>query len=172
MNEKELSALALNIGSDVPFFLKGGTILGEGRGEILTPLRWPIDYWIVLTCPTFGISTSWVYKQARIALTKEEKFTKLMSILERYSPHTLKDDLQNELEGVVFRRHPILREIKEQLYQRDAFYAGMSGSGSCIYGLFSKKQEAESTKLFFSIQKGLTVHLCRPISPLPADKIQ
>ncbi len=170
LDRDELNTMAVNIGSDVPFFLKGGTVLGQGRGDILTPLNWSTDYWIVLACPTFGVSTSWAYKQAKIALTKEEKFTKLVSILERYSLHTLKDDFENELEGVVFRRHPILREIKEQMYQRDAFYAGMSGSGSSIYGLFFQKKEAKLAKSFFSIQKGLTTYLCKPILPHPADK--
>ncbi len=170
LDRDQLNAMAVNIGSDVPFFLNGGTAFGQGRGEILTPIRWSTDYWIVLICPTFGISTSWAYKQAKIALTKKEKFTKLMSILERFSPHTLKDDFQNDLEGVVFRRHPILREIKEQMYQRDAFYAGMSGSGSSIYGLFSRQKEAELAKMFFSIQKDLTTYLCKPILPHPAEE--
>ncbi|MBN2030246.1 4-(cytidine 5'-diphospho)-2-C-methyl-D-erythritol kinase [bacterium] len=170
LDKDELNAMAVNIGSDVPFFLKGGTVFGQGRGDLLTPLNWTTDYWIVLACPTFGVSTSWAYKQSKIALTKEEKFTKLMSILERFSPHTLKDNFQNELESVVFRRHPILREIKELMYQRDAFYAGMSGSGSSIYGLFFQQKTAVLAKTFFSIQKGLTTYLCKPILPYPTDK--
>lgn len=171
LNINDLNAMAVDIGSDVPFFIKGGTAFGQGRGEILTPLKWPTDYWIVLICPAFRVSSSWAYHKARIALTKEEKFAKLMTILERYNLHTLKDNIQNEFEGVVFRRHPILREIKEQMYQRDAFYAGMSGSGSSIYGLFFQRQEAESARKFFSIQKSLTAYLCKPISPHPADKM-
>ncbi|MCJ7812117.1 4-(cytidine 5'-diphospho)-2-C-methyl-D-erythritol kinase [bacterium] len=172
LSDTELNRIAAHLGSDVPFFLKGGTALGQGRGEMLTPLRWPTNYWIVLTCPPFGVSTSWAYNQAKITLTKDEKFTKFVLILERYNPHALKANFQNELEGVVFRRHPILREIKEQMYQRDAFYAGMSGSGSSIYGLFFEKKQAKSVKTFFSTQKGLSTYLCRPISPHPADEIR
>ncbi len=167
LSDMELNRIATDLGSDVPFFLKGGTAFGEGRGEILTPLRWQTNYWIVLTCPPFGVSTSWAYNQAKITLTKDEKFAKFISILERYNPHALKENFQNELEGVVFRRHPILREIKEQMYQRDAFYAGMSGSGSSIYGLFFERRQAEAAITFFSVQKDLSTYLCRPISPHP-----
>ena len=164
LSQDQLREMAMEIGSDVPFFLQGGIALGQGRGEILTPVQWPNDYWIVLICPGIHISTSWAYSQARIALTKEEKFTKFRSIFDSYTPHTLRTMLVNELEGVVFRRHPVLREIKEQLYQRDAFYASMSGSGSTVFGLFHRKEQAEGTKTFFSNERGLQPILCRPIS--------
>ena len=160
----ELLEMAIKIGSDVPFFLQGGIALGRGRGEILTPIQWPADWWIVLICPGIHVSSSWAYRQAKIALTKEEKFTKFRSIFKRYSPHTLRTMLINELEGVVFQRHPILQEIKKQLYQRDAFYASMSGSGSSVYGLFSHRAQAEVAKASFCTDQGMETYLCRPIS--------
>ena len=164
LTQVQLREMAIEIGSDVPFFLRGGIAFGQGRGEILTPVQWPTDYWIVLVCPGIHISTSWAYSQAKIALTKEEKFTKFRSIFKSDTPHTLRTTLINELEGVVFRRHPVLREIKEQLYQRDAFYASMSGSGSTVFGLFHRKEQAEGTETFFSNERGMHTFLCRPIS--------
>jgi len=160
----ELEEMAAEVGSDVPFFLLGGTALGQGRGEILTPLRWSTDYWIVLVCPRIRVSTSWAYSQVRIALTKEEKFAKFRSIFESFTPHALRETLVNDLEGVVFRRHPVLRKLKEQMYQRDAFYASMSGSGSSVYGLFLRREQAEAARTFFSVQEGMTTFLCRPVS--------
>jgi 4-diphosphocytidyl-2-C-methyl-D-erythritol kinase len=157
----DLHKMAIQIGSDVPFFLVGGTAQGEGRGEILTPFLWPDDWWVVLVCPGFQVSTSWAYGQARIALTKEEKFTKFKSIFNRHLPHALLPELRNEFEGMVFQRHPILRELKERFYERDAFYASMSGSGATVYGLYKSRPHAEDAEAFFSKMEGITTFLCR-----------
>ncbi len=160
----ELEEMAAEIGLDVPFFITGGTALGQGRGEILTPLKWSNDWWVVLVYPGIEVSTSWAYRKAKIILTKEEKFTKFRSVFKKYDPHALRQILENDLEGVVFRRHPVLRIIKEAMYKRDAFYASMSGSGSSIYGLFLRREQAEVAQAFFSIKQGMTTFLCRPIS--------
>ena len=160
----DLHEIAVEIGSDTPFFLMGGTARGQGRGEILTPLDWAPDWWIVLVCPDIEVSTAWAYRHSKIPLTKDEKFTKFSSIFNRMQSSALSSSLHNDLEGVVFKRHPTLQEIKECLYARDAFYASMSGSGSSIFGLFSEQETAEEAKSFFGIQKKMTVHLCRPVS--------
>ena len=51
LSTDELLKTAGEIGSDVPFFITGGTALGQGRGELLTPLELTEDWWIVLVCP-------------------------------------------------------------------------------------------------------------------------
>ena len=159
----DLAKIAAQIGSDVPFFLRGGTALGQGRGEILAPLVWLTDYWVVLVYSGIHVSTTWAYRQAKINLTKEEKFTKFRAIFEKKPVHALRKTLKNDLEGVVFRRHPVLRELKEKMYKRDAFYASMSGSGSSVYGLFFHQEDAEKAVNFFSAEEGITVFLCRPM---------
>jgi 4-diphosphocytidyl-2-C-methyl-D-erythritol kinase len=164
---KKLEVIAAEIGSDVPFFIRGGTAIGKGRGEKLKPIQLPDNYWIVLICPCIELSTSWAYQHSKITLTKNKKITKLNSIFENQAPHAYDVSLENDLEGVVFQRHPILKELKEQLYQRGAFYASMSGSGSTILGLFSEKKRAEAESKFFHIQKKLPVFLCKPISTKP-----
>jgi len=171
LSREEIEEMAAEVGSDVPFFLCGGTALARGRGEILTPFQWFTDYWIVLVCPGICVSTSWAYSQAKIALTKEKKITKFRSIFKRYTPHALRETLVNDLEGVVFRRHPVLRKLKEQMYQRDAFYASMSGSGSSVYGLFFSREQAEEARTFFSMQQGMTTFFCKPISSDPLDGV-
>ncbi len=171
LSSKKLVTLAGEIGSDVPFFIRGNSALAKGRGEKLVELELPKDYWIVLICPGIEISTSWAYQHSKITLTKNKKIAKLNSLFKNWAPHALRASLENDLEGVVFQGHPILKEIKEQLYQRGAFYASMSGSGSTIYGLFSDKKRAESESQFFHIQNKMRVHLSRPISTNPMEYI-
>lgn len=163
LKKHQLQKMAVTLGADVSFFLEGGTALGTGKGDILEKIKLPADYWVLLICPGIHISTQWVYERAKITLTKQEKLTKFRSIFENYDPHALHGSLVNELESVVFGRHPVLGSYKEQLYERDAFYAGMSGSGSTIYGLFSDKIRAEKARKFFSIERGINTFLCRPI---------
>ena len=163
LKQNELQKMAGRLGSDVSFFIGGGTALGTGKGDVLEKIELPADYWILLVCPGIHVSTQWVYKRAKITLTKQEKLTKFRSIFEHYDPHALHGSLVNELESVVFGRHPVLSVYKEQLYERDAFYAGMSGSGSTIYGLFSDRNHAEKAGTFFSIERGIRTFLCRPI---------
>ena len=169
LNDNQLKVLALKIGSDVPFFLHGGTALGTGRGELLEKIDLSDHFWIVLVCPGIEVSTAWAYAQAKIALTKQEKMTKFRSIFKQFDPHALQDSLVNDLDGVVFRRHPVLHEFKKQFYGRDAFFACMSGSGSTIYGLFSDRNSAEAARAFFSIERGLTTFLCEPIFSCLSD---
>ena len=62
----------------------------------------------------------------------------LMDSFESY-----KDKLHNDLEHVSFNKYPQLKDIKKYLYKKGAIYASMTGSGSCIYGIFSKKINLE-----------------------------
>lgn len=169
---EELEKMAEEIGSDVPFFIRGGTAIGEGRGEKLTPIKLPMDYWILLVCPGIQISTAWAYSQAKIGLTKKEKLTNFKSIFENYSEKVLRASLKNELEAVVFERHPLLRLLKDGMYQWDAFYASMTGSGSAIYGLFTSREKAEAAESFFSIDGRIRTFVCRPISSVLHNKFQ
>jgi len=170
--QEDLERMAGEIGSDVPFFIRGGTAIGEGRGEKLTPIKLPMDYWLLLVCPGIPISTAWAYSQAKIGLTKEEKLTIFKSIFENYSHKALRASLKNELEAVVFQRHPLLRLLKDEMYQWDAFYASMTGSGSAIYGLFNSREKAEAAESFFSIDGRMRTFVCRPISSALYNKLQ
>jgi 4-diphosphocytidyl-2-C-methyl-D-erythritol kinase len=161
--------MAAEIGSDVPFFVQGGTSIGEGRGERLSPIDLQWDCWVLLVCPAISVSTAWAYGQARIGLTKDEKLTNFRSIFQKNALHALRDSLHNDLEESVFKRHPLLRLFKEDMYKWDAFYASMSGSGSSVYGLFDRLEQAEAARSFFMVNKRVKTFLCRPISSFPPD---
>ena len=163
LNQTELMNLAARIGSDVPFFILGGTAYGTGRGEILRPLSWPMQYHVLLILPGEAVSTAWAYTQIRMTLTKVKKITKLTDILETGDLSALHRDASNDMERVVFPSHPRLGEIKQALYNRGACYASMSGSGSTIYGLFIKREDAEAAASSLVHDKGIQTHLAKPI---------
>lgn len=117
---KPLHDLALSLGSDVPFFLLGGTAYATGRGEVLTPLP-----------PLRGIPLLLLLPEERV-MTAEA-----FRMLRRFSPPAgVRGELVNDFEEPVFERLPRLRRLKERLYAGGAAWAGMSGSGSTIVGAF------------------------------------
>ncbi|HKS23492.1 MAG TPA: 4-(cytidine 5'-diphospho)-2-C-methyl-D-erythritol kinase, partial [Thermoanaerobaculia bacterium] len=122
--------LALQLGSDVPFFLLGGTAYATGRGEVLTPLPSLAGIPLVLVMPEERVGTAQAYAMLR-------RFSPPLG-LERVRA-MIEDDflshaaaLINDFEEVV----PHLAAIKTRLYELGAAWAGMSGSGSTIVGAF------------------------------------
>jgi 4-diphosphocytidyl-2-C-methyl-D-erythritol kinase len=135
IHTQELKELALTIGSDCPFFINPFPQLARGRGELLTPFEWKHKaLFLVLFIPEFRISTREAYRNIEIS----DEYTAIEEILQK--PIELwRELLVNDFEKTVFRKFPLLAELKTQLYQAGAEYASLSGSGSAIYALFSEK---------------------------------
>ncbi|MBI4721469.1 MAG: 4-(cytidine 5'-diphospho)-2-C-methyl-D-erythritol kinase [Candidatus Stahlbacteria bacterium] len=145
LKQEELLALGLKIGSDVPFFIRGVPALVEGRGEIITPLpHLPKPIWVALVYPNFPISTEWAYSKIGNYLTKEKwDFKILEQCFKMGDIRELACTLHNDFELVVFEKYPELKQIKEKLLDLGALGASVSGSGSCIYGIFEKIDNLE-----------------------------
>ena len=141
-----LREVAADIGSDVPFFLAGGTALGLGRGEEIYPLVDLPRHWIVLVRPPFGVSTAeaygW-YDEDRAAGVRESPGE--LQVLPVPWP-TRAAQMVNDLEPPVVRRHPELAGIKAALKEAGAAAAAMSGSGSAVFGLFRTRPRAAAAR--------------------------
>ncbi|HOZ22767.1 MAG TPA: 4-(cytidine 5'-diphospho)-2-C-methyl-D-erythritol kinase [bacterium] len=160
---ERLQPLAAELGSDVPFFLRGGCALGRGRGELLQPLTLPQGWWGVLVWPNLMISTRWVYENTNFDLTKSlknSKFYSLTSFADSLSDWDLY--LVNDLEPVVFNTYPHLKKLVEGFKRAGAFYAHMSGSGSAVFGLFLDKSDALSA--LAGTESSYTTFLFHPVA--------
>jgi len=111
-----LESIALDLGSDVPFFLVGGRAFATGRGEVITllPDIGPVPLLLVL--PEERVMTA-------------EAFA-MLGQTGMSGPHT------NDFEGPIFEKLPQLREYKQRMLDAGATFAAMSGSGSTIFGAF------------------------------------
>ena len=121
----------------------------------------PLPFYCVIIYPNIEISSTWTYKNFNFSLTKTKKSIKLSHIFSnRICISNLKNLVHNDLEEVVFQQYPLLREIKQLLYHKGAFFACMSGSGSTIYGLF---QNYSDVVVMRSILKPYQTFLAKPV---------
>jgi 4-diphosphocytidyl-2-C-methyl-D-erythritol kinase len=140
---QKLHSLASRIGSDVPFFLYSGQAIARGRGEKILPIRLFRDYWLVLVCPNFKISTERVYGDVKIDLTEDKSFINLQNCDNKDGFFETLRQFNNDLEKVVLNRYAMISRIKETLKKFGAIKSSMSGSGPTVYGVFEKKSQAE-----------------------------
>ena len=134
VSEEKMVEYALQLGSDVPFFLYNTPMYATGRGEVMTPASVDLsNYQLKIVKPDIHIST----KEAYAGVTPCESEIFLPEVL-RQDVHTWKEVVVNDFEASLFEKFPELKTVKEQLYQEGALYASMSGSGSAFFGIFSK----------------------------------
>jgi 4-diphosphocytidyl-2-C-methyl-D-erythritol kinase len=164
--------IAADVGSDLPLFLVGGTVLGVGRGEDVYPLADLPATPCVIATPRIGVSTPKAFADwdLRVGQQKSSKLTGL-SHSDRMSEFSravsawlsgtsgvpgvrsrgraetplldlVRTGIENDFEQVVFPQHPELGEAKRALERGGAVYASLSGSGSAVYGLFRTRAAA------------------------------
>lgn len=128
----ELIQLALELGSDCPFFIHNQPCYATGRGEKMKPVEVNLSgYSLVLVCPRIHVATGWAFAQlapGRVHFNIEKAATGPVE--------AWKNELVNDFETPVFKAYPEIGKIKEDLYQAGAVYAAMSGSGSTVFGIF------------------------------------
>lgn len=148
MTEERLLQIASKLGADVPFLTHPASWgLGTRRGDEITP--WPTFPSIptVLVAPNFGVSTAEAYKALGRPLTKgpsDDNPSRLPKAPKNWSDLEGLLRIGNDLQEVVERKHPEIREIRLQLTKLGAAAAQMSGSGSTVFGFFSSAQEASA----------------------------
>ena len=134
-----LNKYALTLGSDCPFFLINKPCFAGGRGEILDEISIDLSaYKIVLVNPGIHINTGWAFS----VLEKNAGHKDLKDLITK-PVKEWRDQISNDFEVPVFKAHPEIKLIKEDLYAVGALYASMSGSGSSLYGIFEKNADID-----------------------------
>ncbi|MHB1660682.1 MAG: 4-(cytidine 5'-diphospho)-2-C-methyl-D-erythritol kinase [bacterium] len=141
LDKTELRKLALETGSDVPFFLTEGDAIVSGFGENIIEIEKGVlpQYYIVLIMPDFGISTKEAYADYDdFLLTNNINYYNIQYL-------GFKDlEFINDFECVIFKKHPVLKEIKESFILSGAEVSLLSGSGSAMFGAFKTAGAANS----------------------------
>ncbi|WP_459076762.1 4-(cytidine 5'-diphospho)-2-C-methyl-D-erythritol kinase [Herbivorax alkaliphila] len=143
LSQKELMNLGKDIGADVPFCLKGGTVLSEGIGEMLTPTKPFQNVNILLVKPKISVSTPWVYKNLNIKNISERPDTEgILNAIKNEDIVYVAKNMKNVLETVTVNRYRVIQEIKNKLIKYGALGSIMSGSGPTVFGIFENKKKA------------------------------
>jgi 4-diphosphocytidyl-2-C-methyl-D-erythritol kinase len=132
----KLSALGEQLGSDVPFFLLGGTAVGIGRGSELFPLPDTPERRGILVAPGVHVNTAQAYRDLSPRLTTELQQNKIVSFQSVTWDTASLASARNDFESVVFEQHRKLATLKKRLVRAGATVALMTGSGSALFGLF------------------------------------
>ncbi|MBQ7170730.1 MAG: 4-(cytidine 5'-diphospho)-2-C-methyl-D-erythritol kinase [Clostridia bacterium] len=165
--QEELYPLAAALGSDVPFCLKKGTALANGRGEKLSPLPPLPSCRIVIAIENERVSTAAAYAafdalphgEEETALA-ETRYRALLRGLETGDPAAVAKNLYNSFEASVFPSAPRAKRIKEELLEAGALGALLSGSGAAVFGICSAE---DAHRIADKLKKpGRRVFVCAP----------
>lgn len=144
MSTEELERIGFTVGSDMPFCVRGGTALAEGRGEVLTDLPPLPDCWFVLCKPDFGIPTPSLFALVDGGeLTCRPDIAGMELALESGDLAGVAARLGNVFEEVLPEEYHEVFTIKNRLMELGALNAAMSGSGPTVFGIFSEQETAK-----------------------------
>ena len=149
ISKEKLIEFSSKISSDSPFFVEGGLQVGQGRGEELLPVKDALnEQYILLVLPDIKINTKDAYKKCLLKGKTNIKFAEMLNELKN---NNLSSELfYNDFEGYVFTTHPEIGKIKLKILDLGAKYASLSGSGSTVFGIFSKKEDMLNAYQSFS----------------------
>lgn len=133
LSEEQLEIYAATLGADCAFFIKNKPVYAEGIGNIFSPIELSLrGYQIMIVKPDVFVST----REAFANIHPHHPEYPVKEVIRRPVAEW-KDTLINDFEASVFPQHPVIGEIKQELYNQGAIYASMSGSGSSVFGLFA-----------------------------------
>lgn len=144
---EDFHSIAAELGSDVPFFLYGGTAIGTGRGTEIEPVPDIEGRCLLIVTPDVSVSTRDAFSRLNAQnLTSEEAESIL--IVCRFEAEKLDlrhSKLRNDMEAAVFAAHPEIERVKKTLLELGAVNAMMSGSGASVFAVFDKKETRQTT---------------------------
>ena len=149
LSSEHLASLAGRLGSDVPFFINGGTALCEGRGERLSALLAEGTFHYVLVMPPERISTREAYVAVEGGLTTSRRVGRIEDVqaaLATTDTPRLGAALYNDLEVAAFRVNPRVRRVRQRFVlacpRVECLGLSLSGSGSSLFGVFDSREQA------------------------------
>ena len=142
----DLQEMAEELGSDVPFFLHGGTALGTGRGEKIEPSLDINAKYLLIVTPSVRVSTPEAFKRLGAQNLTSEDLNRILIVcrLEAEKLDPRQSDLVNDMEAAVFTAHPEIERVKRTLLDLGAANAMMSGSGASVFAVFEKEETRQT----------------------------
>jgi 4-diphosphocytidyl-2-C-methyl-D-erythritol kinase len=162
----ELNSIAQELGSDVPFFLTGGSAQGSGTGTEISALPDVAKAYLIIITPNAEVSTASAYAALNApSLTTQRSVSILSSsFAEPGFGDCDPSALNNDFEGVIFEIEPEIRRAKLALLESGAQGGLLAGSGSSVFGIFASEDERERALAALKCEQGWRVFSCETIS--------
>lgn len=159
LNKKEIEKIGVTLGADVIPCLYNKAVLAKGIGNIITPINTNFKYYIIIIKPNISYSTKEMYN-----LIDQKKITKKRNItnnvikgLQENNIELISKNLYNTFEEIELD-NSLIKKLKQEFLQQGALGSLMSGSGSCVYGIFPNKTSAINA--FNNLKNQYQVYLC------------
>lgn len=159
MTKKEIEEIGKSLGADVVPCLYNTAVLAEGIGEIITKVDTNFKYYILIIKPQISCSTKEMFRKLdkRQKILQKDNSDKIIEALESNNLKLLSNNLYNIFEEVIDEKQTI-EDLKTKLIENGAIGALMTGSGSCVYGIFENKEKAK--KAYYKSKLEHETYIC------------
>ena len=141
LSSRYLESIGSRLGADVPFFINGGTQLGEGIGDQLTPIKRKFNQKFLIVLPKISIDTSWAYSEIKTILDKTKKFVNLIDCFKKKEISFKNFD--NDFEKIIIPAYPEIGNLISIIRENNARLSSLSGTGSTVFGIFDDEATAK-----------------------------
>ena len=169
---EELCEIGKTLGSDVPFFFRGGTALGTGRGTGISSLADYKEKYILIVTPKVDVSTGAAFVRLNAADLTNKSSKSILQICrdDANSSYSRQSELKNDFERVIFESEPETRRVKGKLLAGGAKRALLSGSGASVFGIFETDEQRRNALETLSAEKDWRVFPVKTVSRLAYRK--
>ena len=163
LEPSQLDSVAAEIGSDIPFFFRGGTCRCTGRGEKIEQIDVPAGMAIVIAKPKEGLSTAAVYGQCSVP-PQPNSADRILQHLQTGSWNEVGDQLFNRLEEFAMSMTPAIGKLRNLFDRLECVGHQMSGSGSSYFGIFRNAADAQRAAKIATLETDNTIFACSTLS--------
>lgn len=134
LSDEKLIDYAKQLGSDCAFFIRNKPVYAYEKGDVFDSVELDLSHYVFkIEYPDIHIGTAEAYAGVFPHPSKKSLKEGVQQPIESW-----RNKIQNDFEASVFPNHPVIKELKENMYHKGAIYASMTGSGSAVYGIFRK----------------------------------
>lgn len=168
LTKEEITNIGKKLGADVVPCLYNSAVLAEGIGEIITKIKTNFKYYIVIIKPKISCNTGEMFNKLdknKVEL-KTDNTNKVIKALENNDIKLLSKNLYNSFERTV--NYPDIEQIKKELFNNKANGTLLSGSGSCVYGIFENREDAK--RAYKKLKYKYETYICTSYNYLKEEK--
>ena len=159
LSKSEIESIGKSLGADVVPCFYNQAILAEGIGDIITPINTDFEYYVVIIKPSIFCNTKEMYHliDQRKEIPNQDSSNIIIKGLQENNVELIAKNLYNAFEDVLLEKE-LIQNIKEEFKKNGALGASLTGSGSCVFGIFGDKQLAQ--KAFEKLKLDYQAYLC------------